>query len=83
MSTPINWISVEDRLPEPGQRVLTWRPGAWRDYCVGLHRYERDYARTKLDWWIGQGSGDNWALRDNRVTHWAPLPDGPGGEHVP
>lgn len=79
MSTPIKWISVKDRLPEPGLRVLTWNHKGWRRYKLGIHNYERDYSATKCDWWIGD---QNHRVDDGYVTHWAELPPGPGGEHV-
>lgn len=65
------WISVEDRLPEPGERVLVtdgafvgeaYRTigGAWRRYDGVLFQ-------------VCLGSD---------VTHWMPLPEGPKEEET-
>lgn len=76
MSTSLNWISVKDRLPEPGQLVLTWRPTGWRQHKLGIHTYEQDFSATRCDWWIGD---TNHMVDDGAVTHWATLPAGPDG----
>ncbi len=61
------WISVEDRLPEPGQRVLWW-----------LSKRQQ-VALT----YIGDHSASRWPnpwARDKGVTHWMPLPEPPPGQ---
>ena len=61
------WISVEDRLPEPGKRVL-----ATDGVLVG------EAYRTSADTWRRY---DGMAMRDclgSVVTHWMPLPGAPG-----
>ena len=60
------WISVEERRPEPGKRVL-----ATDDVFVG------EAYRTSADTWRRY---DGIAMRDclgSIVTHWMPLPSAP------
>ena len=65
------WISVEERRPEPGKRVL-----ATDGVFVG------EAYRTSADTWRRY---DGIAMRDclgSVVTHWMPLPVAPeGGKH--
>ena len=66
------WISVEERRPEPGKRVL-----ATDGVFVG------EAYRTSADTWRRY---DGIAMRDclgSIVTHWMPLPDAPeeGDKH--
>ena len=66
------WISVEERMPEPGKRVL-----ATDGVFVG------EAYRTSADTWRRY---DGIAMRDclgSIVTHWMPLPDAQeeGGKH--
>lgn len=59
------WISVEERLPEPGAEVLTYAKMpdvSWADISVAVYNPE-----------IYQ---PGWKL----VTHWMPLPEPPKGE---
>ena len=70
------WISVEDRLPEPNTNVLLyaffhnqWQiVKGWHSYCdKKFHIVNSDYP----------------SLTDVPVTHWMPLPEAPkmkGGE---
>ena len=63
------WISVEERRPEPGKRVL-----ATDGVFVG------EAYRTSADTWRRY---DGIAMRDclgSVVTHWMPLPEAPEGE---
>ena len=67
------WISVEERRPEPGKRVL-----ATDGVFVG------EAYRTSADTWRRY---DGIAMRDclgSIVTHWMPLPDAQeeGGKHA-
>jgi hypothetical protein len=60
------WISVEERRPEPGKRVL-----ATDGVFVGEAIFSRDSR------WSGYGGG---ILRDcigSVITHWMPLPEAP------
>lgn len=60
------WISVTERLPAPGERVLGATAGlfvgeCYLDRCGVWHR----------------AYGTHWILIDWPVTHWMPLPDEP------
>ena len=57
------WISVEERLPEAGQRVLC--------YCRA-NIYEVMKMRTDGRW-----VANDMVLRNSFVTHWMPLPEAP------
>ena len=60
------WISVEEKLPEPGTRVIA---------TDGVFVGEAIFARDSR--WSGYGGG---ILRDcigSVVTHWMPLPEAP------
>lgn len=60
------WISVEERRPEPGKRVLA---------TDGVFAGEAIFARDSR--WSGYGGG---ILRDcigSMITHWMPLPPVP------
>jgi hypothetical protein len=66
------WISVEDRLPEPNKLVLCiWERGDGGG-CYGFARYQRENV-----WYVSNEGMP-------RVTHWMPLPEPPkmkgGGE---
>jgi len=63
----VNWISVKERLPEPGQIVLIC-------YRVGKNQDIQAIDLTKFS--FGQFLGH----RSNVVTHWMPLPEPPGKE---
>ena len=60
------WISVNDKLPEDGESVLTYKNGN-----VDVQVYEKN-----RNGWI-QG---NWFWSMATVTHWMPLPEPPKGE---
>ena len=70
----MDWISVEDRLPEAYKRVLM---GGIYDgekaYAVG--RIERS-SEFGTEWWYDGGNG-YMSVDDSWVTHWAELPDLP------
>ena len=60
------WISVNDKLPEDGESVLTYKNGN-----VDVQVYEKN-----RNGWI-QG---NWFWSMATVTHWMPLPEPYKGE---
>jgi hypothetical protein len=59
------WISVNERLPKEGVRVLVWLKGDNSQYT------SIDTDRLSLKKWVRWGS---------LVTHWMPLPNPPKGE---
>ena len=60
------WISVKDRLPEDGVKVLVVSDG---ETGASEWQYKRIWG-----WWHEGGFG--WTIGDT-VTHWAPLPKPP------
>lgn len=60
------WISVEDRLPEWGQRVI-----ATNGVFVG------EAFRRIMDIWLRYDDGAARACIADEVTHWMPLPPAP------
>lgn len=59
------WISVEERLPKEGVRVLVWLKGDNSQYT------SIDTDRISLKKWVRWG---------RLVTHWMELPEPPKGE---
>lgn len=60
------WISVKERLPDPGEEVLLFEEGSPRPFEIG---------------WLREKQGDhksNWALQNGNVvfevTYWMPIP---------
>lgn len=62
---PMEWISVEDRLPEEGEVVFVYCHGNRIDFCPYIGEWPLIIV--------------NWEERRARVavTHWMPLPEPP------
>ncbi len=65
--TVVGWISVKDRLPKLGQRVMAH----CRAGIMTFLRYDGDV-------WFEMSSRNEYLL--SFVTHWQPLPEPPKGE---
>ena len=67
------WVSVEERRPEPGKRVL-----ATDGVFVG------EAYRTSADTWRRYDGMDMRDCIGSVVTHWMPMPEAPeeGGKHA-
>ena len=65
------WISVDDRLPEPGQYVLQWGESV-------VDKYRGLGESTMMAGQLINENGHRWA--DFGVTHWMPLPNPPQAE---
>ncbi len=72
----VEWISVKDELPEPGQNVLRYGPVEQRQ----VYQISRGVPElVKFD--VGQLVADDgclWATRP--VSHWMRLPEPPNAE---
>jgi hypothetical protein len=70
-----NWISVHDKLPKESQEVLVCN-------INGIDQDERDpfiaVLNCKKFFWINRYNFDDW--KEEIVTHWMPLPEGPEKE---
>ncbi len=60
----VGWISVEDRLPEPGVPVRVWQINAGKQYDNAW--------RTGRDWYSENNRFIGWS--NSGVTHWQPMP---------
>lgn len=61
------WISVKERLPEPGKVVLLYDKNSIRNYVIGWLRTHKGY--NKSMWTLSNG----W-VEDKDITHWMPIP---------
>ena len=62
------WISVEERLPEPGQMVLVYCNSRMHTMHVTVSTYMQTYSKVRRCY---------WSRRIKNVTHWMPLPAPP------
>lgn len=60
----MEWISVKDRLPEEGERVLTCKNG-----IIEIHKYD-----SRRNGWVDER---DWFWSMAMVAHWMPLPEPP------
>ncbi len=65
------WISVGERLPVDGEKVLVYTPGLG----MVVLRFELDGSETITPW--GTGFYNIECVWVEGVTHWMPLPKGP------
>jgi hypothetical protein len=66
------WISVEDRLPEHDQEVMTYSAtnnSMPSSMLMGITRYTK---QENTSYFYGGNPGDGY-----KVTHWMPLPQPP------
>ena len=62
------WVSVKDRMPEPGQRVIIF----------GKRSYQpKGFMRVTLIDEYGAWSGERYPEGHNEVTHWMNVPEPP------
>ena len=71
------WISVKDRLPEKGQKVLAVVRGEIDYGYIESIIYYDDYLEEEMQefHWHGHEMHNNEAL--NALTYWMPLPEAP------
>lgn len=70
----MEWISVDDRLPEIGDEVIVYTPNS-RTKVTALCRLIR-YEEDAEFFWDNFYGGTNFHLKES-VTHWMPLPAPP------
>ena len=78
------WISVEERLPEPGKFLVIHRfyghssieTGSYTNSFHELDEYNFPGNANKRGGWYGYDSEAGY-YEDTHVTHWRPLPEPP------
>lgn len=70
----MDWVNVEDRLPEYGEPVLIVVNGVTQNVTYILDGYENE-----PDWFEPHhfDHDDNLSLRWNKADYWMPLPEPP------
>ena len=74
----MNWIDVNDKLPEKGEHVLCIYNDLVAHICDlfdGKHDGSGEYSRGFVIRQLVTSDGGRWA--DEGVTHWMPLPSPP------
>jgi len=69
----MNWISVKEKLPERLTTVLIYVPTEESIYVATFC----DWDDVCNDWHTFPQSRDSDNIKQNSVTHWAPLPEPP------
>lgn len=69
----MEWISVKDKLPENGQRVIAFCSSTKKTF-VALFESNSDY---KSVYWWHEGARNALYCVVSKVTHWMPLPEPP------
>ena len=80
----MNWISVDDKLPDVGDIVLA------HFYYDGEGKWHYDAVLSAMPHWLvvydGKGNWFNWPImtqyQDIKVSHWMKLPDPPKKETI-
>lgn len=72
----MQWISVNDRLPEEATPVLVLHKGERRigEICWDYPSWEETYQAFRY-WDCPYNDGQGWEVFD--ITHWMPLPEPP------
>lgn len=71
----MKWISVDEKLPNDQQEVLTYWPrfGQGKDQ-IQVQRFYKNYSGLGSWWMYGW---QNHQLKNGRITYWMPLPEFP------
>jgi hypothetical protein len=78
----MEWISVHDALPEPGETVLAWCiDGIGAGPSLARYSYKGQYGKERV--WVGLSfiaDSNGYAMSDIPVSHWRRLPEPPKRE---
>jgi hypothetical protein len=78
----MEWISVHDALPEPGETVLAWCiDGIGAGPSLARYSYKGQYGKERV--WMGLFfivDSHGYAMSNIPVSHWRRLPEPPGRE---
>ena len=66
----MEWISVEDRLPDKNDFYLAFDGGEEVKYFYYMNE-------DGVHYWNYQHPTKHWLRKNNPVTHWMPLPEPP------
>lgn len=66
----MDWIKVENKLPEHNQWVLTWWNGCRLPLTAIFKKEKKKSVFIGID-------GENWMANKDEITHWMPLPEEP------
>ena len=72
MST-VGWISVKDIMPRPNVEVMIW--DAYKKRC--RLAWWRDFITYTSERYMNWETDGGYLVRDH-ITHWLPIPRGPG-----
>jgi len=77
------WIMVEDRLPNPGTRVMVW-DGNWIGTGQTMNDEERKLSEEIYETKFSEKVFDNadWHFPSEDITHWQPLPAPPPEKQI-
>lgn len=67
------WQPIET-APRDGTKIDLWFAGAWNERMPGF------VWRPGVDFWHNDSTHQSYNDDPNIITHWRPLPAGPGGE---
>jgi hypothetical protein len=76
------WISVDERMPEPGTEVIVWSPGNAQHGAFVFIDTWREQRECPVDFsTVSVPIGLGWDSSDfDEITHWMPLPAAPSPE---
>ena len=90
MTNRQDWISVKERMPQKGEKVLLYIPE--REGCkqhgmrIGEVGKVEGYTKGEHNFWERIVYGSDWRVsgwsyfEEPIITHWMPLPDAPDQE---
>lgn len=75
-----DWVSVEDRMPDPGEEVLVFAVSNDGYRSATIEKAEWGYTMrhlNKFSTYVDWKSPWPYFFKNYTITHWMPLPDPP------
>lgn len=66
----MEWISVKDRMPEDGRRVLCWNN---QQHTQTIQVYNEEYGC----WDAEDGDDSEYSCKSETISHWCYMPGNP------